>query len=396
MSNQQKALFSEELDSRKRGSASGSAIVFLESRIPDPNIGAGNQTVVQHLQILSSLGYTIYFHPMSDTQSETNQAIFNIDGVSVLRSRQKLGLLFGLLDPQADFVWIARPEVAEHFIPMVRSLTDARIIYYTHDLHFRRMQLESTYKGSPQIMREANQMMEIEQEIFDSVDMIFSPNSDETRTIQRMSPDTRAHTVPAFFFHSQEIGIRTSKSFKSNKSLVFLGGFAHNPNVDAVQFLVSRILPLIWDEDPNVTLYIAGSDMPQEIGNLSLPNVEVLGQIDSIDELFARCRIFVAPLFYGAGVKGKVVQALRCGLPIVASNIAAEGIDWGKYGAGEVYSRPEEFAEATINLLRDHDACHRLSVDGVDIITSSFTFEIAQERFASLLSRFPRARDLNE
>lgn len=377
---------SQEFADRRQNSDSGRAVVFLEFQNPDPTRSAGDQTIHQHLQILSSLGFVVYYHPMSITPDTSNQPNLDISGVSFVSSRGELRLILRLLDPKVDLVWMARPEVAVHFLPTVRSITDARILYYTHDLHFRRMQLESSYKDSPQIMREANEMMRVERGIFDSVNLVFSPNPDETTTIRAMSPTTRAETVPAYFFTKEEVKVRPPTSFEGTKNLVFLGGFSHKPNVDAAHFLVEKVLPLIRLEIPDATLFIAGSATSKEIFNLSRTGVDVLGQIDSIEELFSTCRLFIAPLHYGAGIKGKVVQALRCGLPVLASEIAAEGLDWGQYGSGEVYSRPEEFAQAAVHLIRNHDACHKLSVDGVEMVNSSFTFEKAQMRFAALLS----------
>ena len=105
-----------------------------------------------------------------------------------------------------------------------------------------------------------------------------------------------------------------------------MGGFQHAPNLDAVRFLVQEISPRIRAARPDVPLAIVGADMPAEIRALERPGVRVMGHVPDLDALLSRWRVFVAPIRYGAGVKGKITHALSLGLPAVTTSLGAEGM----------------------------------------------------------------------
>jgi glycosyltransferase involved in cell wall biosynthesis len=144
------------------------------------------------------------------------------------------------------------------------------------------------------------------------------------------------------------------KPITEGRGIAFLGGFNHRPNVDAAITLAREIMPHLRQVAPGVGATIAGADAPEEVRALSAPDVRIAGFVPNLVDLFATLRCTVAPLRYGAGVKGKVLESFAHGLPCVMSEIAAEGLNLPEDLAWLVARSPEEFA-VKIAALHDDD-----------------------------------------
>ena len=107
------------------------------------------------------------------------------------------------------------------------------------------------------------------------------------------------------------------------EGVVFVGGFEHDPNVDAARYLARTIMPLVWRRRPDVTLTIVGGAAPPEVRELAGPNVVIAGWVSDLDPVMNSARVSAAPVRYGAGVKGKVAQALASGVPVVTTAVGA-------------------------------------------------------------------------
>ncbi len=117
------------------------------------------------------------------------------------------------------------------------------------------------------------------------------------------------------------------RPFADRSGLAFIGGFAHAPNVDAAQWLVNDVMPLVWQEAPEITCLLIGSDMSEDLRRqLARPGVDVLGRVDRLADVFERIRLTVAPLRFGAGLKDKVLRSMGAGLPCVGTTEAFKGM----------------------------------------------------------------------
>ena len=154
---------------------------------------------------------------------------------------------------------------------------------------------------------------------------------------------------------------------REREGILFIGGFEHPPNTDAMVWFVEEILPLVRKSIP-ARLTILGSSPSEEILRLSGPNVEVTGYLPDVDEHFRRSRVFVAPLRYGAGMKGKVGQAMAHGLPAVMTPVGAEGIGIVDGVHGLVRSLPQEFANAVVELMTSDPLWNRISERSLELV----------------------------
>lgn len=121
-------------------------------------------------------------------------------------------------------------------------------------------------------------------------------------------------------------GATTEALFEARRGIAFVGSYGHAPNVDAARVLVDEIMPLVWSHLPGLPCLLVGSDMPDRVRRLAGPHVELVGHVADLGSLLERVRLTAAPLRFGAGVKGKVLDSLAAGVPCVMSPIAAEGL----------------------------------------------------------------------
>ena len=175
--------------------------------------------------------------------------------------------------------------------------------------------------------------------------------------------------------------------FAARNGITFLGGYRHPPNVDAVEYFVRDVMPHLRELVPGVVFRIAGSHMPEHFHELAAPDVVLEGFIPDLQPFFAQQRLMVAPLRYGAGVKGKVFESLSRGLPCIASSVAAEGMGLLDGEEIAVADDPRAIAEAVAWLYQDEAAWTRLQQGGLAYIERTCSEHAVTERFATLFAR---------
>jgi len=178
--------------------------------------------------------------------------------------------------------------------------------------------------------------------------------------------------------------VGASKPFAEREGLLFVGGFRHPPNVDAARFLVEEIVPRLREQLPGVPVYIVGSSAPRVVQDLAGPGVEFVGFVPELAPWLERCRVSVSPLRYGAGVKGKVNQAMAHGLPVVATRMSVEGMHVVDGEDALVADDPEAFAHAVVRLYRDEALWNRVSGAGLDNVRRHFSTEVAKRALQAL------------
>jgi glycosyltransferase involved in cell wall biosynthesis len=176
-----------------------------------------------------------------------------------------------------------------------------------------------------------------------------------------------------------------------SNDVVFLGGFRHPPNVDAVLWFYAEVWPRISSHRPMSRFVIAGSHPPPEILALQSERVVVTGRIDDLRPAFERARAFVAPLRYGAGVKGKIYTAMSFGTPVVTTSVGAEGIGLRAGEDALVADSPEDLAAAVIKVFADQDLERGLREAGPRFVAANATVEAGCRAMAEAIKLRPAA-----
>ena len=157
------------------------------------------------------------------------------------------------------------------------------------------------------------------------------------------------------------------------RGIAFIGSFGHTPNVDAARFLVAQIMPRVWRSAPDLPCLLVGSGSASDIAGLVSERVQVLQNVPQLGAIFDRVRLSVAPLRFGAGVKGKVLDSLAAGVPCIMSPIAAEGIALPRVLAETVTADADAFAGQILRLHADEGAAAGVAQAGRDLIAERYS-----------------------
>ena len=230
-------------------------------------------------------------------------------------------------------------------------------------------------------------MRELELQLVRSCDLTLTVSEAERQTLLADVPGADVAVVPLANDVWTEIAPRQARS-----GLLFVGNFHHAPNVDAVGYLVRDIMPLIWRAEPDLRLTVVGGFAPRSVTALADYRVSVLGWVPDLGSLLGSSTALVAPLRFGAGVKGKVTQALATGLPVVTTSLGAEGIGCSPREDILVGDTAADFAGCVLELLRDEDLWQMLSRNGQELARATCSPEAQREAVQKLLVRLESRR----
>ena len=174
-----------------------------------------------------------------------------------------------------------------------------------------------------------------------------------------------------------DVDLKKDYDFGSRRDLMFIGGFGHTPNIDAMLWFVKEVFPKV-DKSLGIKFYIAGSNATPEIKKLASENVIIKGFVsdEELAQMYNSCRMVVVPLRYGAGIKGKNVEAMKFGVPIITTSVGAEGID-GIESVASVIDSVDEMAKEISRLYNDKDELNRRSIASRELIVKKFSSEAA-------------------
>jgi GT2 family glycosyltransferase/ubiquinone/menaquinone biosynthesis C-methylase UbiE len=344
-------------------------VLVLEHCTPTPDQDAGSVSVFNMLLLLREMGFQVTFI------AEDN--FLYMPDYTVMLQRAGIEVLYGPyvtsvkqhvqdLGKRYDLVFLFRPVVVERHIETIRThCPQARVLFYTHDIHHIRMEREAALLQSTQRAAEAAVMKERELRAIRSVDSTIVVSTAEMEILQPQLPDQQLQMLPLLLNVPG-----TEKAFHDRQGLLFVGGYQHTPNVDAVRFFVGEVMPLVRELLPGVVLNVVGSKPPPEILALAAKDVVIHGFVEDLAPLLDEVRVSVAPLRYGAGVKGKVGTALAAGLPTVATPVAAEGMGLIEGEQLLVASSAADLAECVHRLYTDPELWARLSEAGIRAATA--------------------------
>ena len=338
---------------RARDHAGARAVVLVvEHCVPEPDRDAGSQTMLAFLRALCATSAVVKLWVEVIRRPERRYITALQDmGVEVLAGGPTaFEAWLAENGAELDRVLLSRPDVAATHLGAIRRHCAAHVAYYGHDLHHRRLRAQFAVSGAPSLVAEAARMEHLERWLWRATDTVLMPSSEEAELIAAAEPGARALAVSPYAF--AKFGERRPPPDCAD--LLFVGGFAHSPNEDAVVWVATEVLPLVRAHVPDVRLLAAGSRVTPRIWSLAGPGVVIHADVtpDALRELYVSARVAVAPLRYGAGVKLKVVEALREGTPLVTTPTGAQGLP-NLDEVIDVAADAPSFAAAVCRLLTD-------------------------------------------
>ncbi len=331
--------------------------LFFDWRTPRIDEDAGSYAALQEMRVLQSLGAKVTFASTEMDYAGRHTELLQRLGVECVYAPyyKNWQTFLDQRGAEFDFVYGMRFEIMEQAIEKMReTMPQAKIIFNCADLHFLRSLREARLKSSlndptaGEAFAKADGIKDRELSVMGRSDAIIVYNEVEREVVQTELPASSAVVMP-WIVPARE----TIPPWSERSGVAFLGSYQHVPNRDAVDFFARQVMPLIREKVPDCVFHIYGSDMvlmKKSLEGLEKDGVNVVGSVKEVSEAFDRHRVFVAPLRYGAGIKGKVVMALCNGIPTVLTPVATEGMN--VRGGQEVVlaETPNQFAEAVIEL----------------------------------------------
>lgn len=365
--------------------------VVLGIRVPTPDMDAGSLRMFRLLSLLREHQETVIFVPcfpfhQSPYGSRLDRDIKRLRDldIRVTSTPKTPGELHAVLphDPSPDLVLLSDEWVAHHFLESARrSYPEACVVFDTVDLHHIRLFREARVTRNRPLISRALASRKRELHAAACADITLVVSAEELRILSGELPDrdirvlSTIHTSPD----------RNLPPFERRTGLLFVGSFDHSPNRDAVQLLLATLLPDIRRHLTDVSLTIIGTNPPESLARLNVPGVTVAGHVAEIAPYYDQARLMVAPLRFGAGIKGKVLDAMAHGLPVVGNEIAAEGIPCKDMVHMAIADLDKGFAESVQSVYADPVTWNRLQLSGRQLVQEHFSMDAARAVVQSLL-----------
>jgi GT2 family glycosyltransferase/glycosyltransferase involved in cell wall biosynthesis len=369
---------------RRPRTLSGKNILVIDHHLPMPDRDSGSLRMFQILSLLHELGHHVTFIPDNLANIRPYTGELQKRGIEVVYYPYIKKVRDYLISHGSNFdvVVLSRCDFARKHIGDVRMFApQSRIIFDTVDLHFLREDSQARLTGDSEAWRNAQEKQRLEHELIDESDETWVVSPVEQQLLQEERPEKSIQVV------SNIVDIPGSSTpFALRRDWLFIGGFQHKPNIDAVLFFLQKIYPLVSVHLPDAKFYIIGDKAPPEIVALATETIIVAGLQTDVRPFFDSVKLSVAPLRFGAGVKGKINQSMAFGVPVVATSLAIEGMALQNGEDILVADEPEGFARAMVELYESQDLWNRISENGIRKTRALYSTDTAGKTLERLFS----------
>ncbi|MBE6035713.1 MAG: glycosyltransferase [Clostridiales bacterium] len=358
-------------------------VLFIDDYVPMFDQHAGGKTVFNFLQLFLDLGYGITF--IGDNEYFPDQPYTEIlqqMGIEVIYGqwyKEHAWEWMALNMCYFDIIFLNRPHIGKKYIDFFKTNTKAPVVYYGHDLHYLREMREYELTGEKALLKRSEKSKIVELDIMGKADIVFSVSPEEKKIIDKELGNNKTIVTPIFFYKDFD---KTIYDISNKEGLIFVGGYRHTPNVDAVKWFVLEILPLIKCLIPGIKVTFAGSNPTEEILQLQSEDIIVTGYLSQqrLEEVCRKSRVCIIPLRFGAGIKGKTVDAMYNRMAIVSTRIGIEGLN----GIDEYlkpYDTAEAFAKKVIELYLDENKIKEAYENNINYIKENLSYDSAYKLF---------------
>ncbi|MCY1526061.1 sugar transferase, PEP-CTERM/EpsH1 system associated [compost metagenome] len=366
-------------------------IVIIDSYLPLFDRESGSQRLYQLLNIFMDMNLHLQFVPHDGKLTEPYYHLLTSKlGIEVINKnvgqwsfRKQLANAVR----HADLLWICRPNLNKKYKYLIRFNANIKWIYDTVDLHYIRLERQfllskafnSFYKNL-WLTYKIRRSKVLELSLAKQANFTIAITNVEAEILKREGIK-KVWIIPNIhlpFLHE-------TPAFSGREDLCFIGSYDHKPNVDAAYWLIDEIMPMVWRKRPEIRLYLLGNNPPPELRSRQDDRIIIPGFIEDVSNYFLKAKIFVAPLRYGAGMKGKIGQSLSFGLPIVSTSIGTEGMNLKDNISVLEANNAADFADKILRLYEDSELWNTIQQHAYKTL-SEYTPERIRSRLSKLFS----------
>lgn len=350
-------------------------VLVMDHTLPQPDRDAGSKALLHTMRELSRMGLLVKFWP-DDQRYEQRLAIpLEREGIEVVIEPGAPGAFETFVsrhDVTIDFALLCRPNFAAPYVSILRRFSDARILFFGHDLHAQRMLAQSLVTGRAEDAAEAWKMFECERALWRAADAVIYPSDEEAEIAGMHAGRKKVHVVPLYVLDGD--GAPPRRGPIDDNKLVFVACFGHPPNEDAAEWLVESVWPLVKARLPTMQLYLVGSMPTRRVQALASSNVHVTGAVtaEELDRHYQEAAVAITPMRFGGGVKLKVVEAMSRGVPLVTTPIGAQGLS-SLEGRVMVTEDADAMADAVVALATDHTLASAMAASARSYVLGAYS-----------------------
>lgn len=358
-------------------------MLFVDGEVPQYDIAAGYFIVFEYLKIFLSQGFKIVFWPFNRLAPQPYTDELESMGIEVVHGDMKFEDFIERWGRYVDISIVCRPEIASSHMGPIARHSPGKIVYWAIDLYYLRQMRQAELSGSAAEKQRAQEVKAEEVANMQRADASLFFNPHEVEIIRAEDPDIKAYTVPWIQLLNTTAAER--RPFEQRRDLLFVGGFLHTPNTDAVTWLNDEIIPGVREELPGISVDVAGGHVPPEIRALDGDGIRVLGFVPEIRDLMQSARAFVVPLRFGAGFKGKIAMAQSFGLPVVTTRVGAEGMGLKHGETALIADDADGFAREVVRVYNDPELWERLSLASLAHVEDSYSVKAAETAIMDII-----------
>lgn len=354
-------------------------VLVIDHYVPMYDRDAGSFFMYSLLRALKALDYKVVFWPENLYAHQPYASALQQLGIEVVLGPHNFKSYLKEFGGYFHAAILTRNHISIKFIDAVRRHIP-KAIYHDPDLEFLREQRRFEKEGEKP--GELARIKEREFYLFRNCDIIGIHSPVERDIILGEMPGADVEVIP---LPIQDLA-PSEGAFGARRGLLFVGG-THPPNVDALRYFIGEILPLLVKEVPELRLTVVGEVSRHELKDLDLGQVNFTGYVEDLRPLFEQALVYVAPLRFGAGIKGKILEAINYGVPVVTTSIGAEGIGVVHGENILIADSAAAFSEAVVRLHRDKELWGELREKGREYVEMSFSQKAFQARVDQVMQK---------
>lgn len=356
---------------------------------PEPNSSAAGTRMLQIIEVFLKQGWKITFaSAASDSEFMFDVTILGVEKAAIAINDSGFDEFVKALQP--TIVMFDRFMVEEQFgWRVAEQCPNALRVLDTIDLHSLRLARQKAAKEQAEFHLDDLFSDTAKREIASILrcDISLLISEVEMELLQKHYKIDRSllYYLPFLVDGIDQDTIQSWLPFKDREDFIFIGNFLHEPNWNAVQYLKESIWPLIRKELPEASMQIYGAYPSQKVLQLHNPKERflVLGRAKNAFEVVSKARVVLAPLRFGAGAKGKLIEAMQCGTPSITTTIGAESMNGDLAWNGLIADDPKAIAKAAVDLYQDENLWHQGQQNGMAIVNQRYEKSLFESDFIS-------------